>query len=60
MSVEKICPECGATFSCHSDDGCWCNELPRVIPLTREGVLRGCLCPKCLRSRIDAELQSHS
>jgi len=53
---EKRCDACGAAFGCGSggkDGGCWCNDLPNVLPPT-PGVA-DCLCPDCLRARLAAE-----
>ncbi|HEY5789692.1 MAG TPA: cysteine-rich CWC family protein [Gammaproteobacteria bacterium] len=48
------CAECGAPFRCGSDDAapCWCaRDFPAVLPLPATGA--GCLCPACLRRRLD-------
>jgi len=53
---EKRCERCGAAFGCGSgaeDGGCWCNELPQVLPLSLDG--SDCLCPGCLKAHMAAE-----
>lgn len=49
--MQKECTECGTAFECRNDSrGCWCEELPAVMPLT-EGAQ--CLCPDCLKAKIE-------
>lgn len=46
--MKKQCSLCHTEFVCGSDGtdrGCWCADLPAVVPLTFE---RGCECPDCL------------
>ncbi len=46
---EKQCSHCGKYFTCGSggkQGGCWCQELPNLMPLT--GSEGDCLCPNCL------------
>jgi SAM-dependent methyltransferase len=50
MSTQKTCPECAAVFSCSTEGGCWCADLPPTLPLA-DGA--ACLCPACLRSKIE-------
>ncbi|TXG78845.1 MAG: hypothetical protein E6R11_04070 [Rhodocyclaceae bacterium] len=48
------CASCGARFRCGAlagDGGCWCQALPALPPLPG---LEGCLCPACLKARVDA------
>ncbi len=47
----KICPKCGAGFSCEGDNDCWCEsvkihkkEMIEIMELHTD-----CLCPDCLR-----------
>lgn len=57
-SENQCCPECGAEFQCLAHCGantCWCMALPR-LPMPSEPDA-GCLCPACLRARIERELQ---
>lgn len=46
---EKCCAQCGQHFTCGSggkQGGCWCQDLPNLLPLTDS---KGdCLCPDCL------------
>lgn len=51
----RICPHCGAEFTCDLEAGketCWCFEVTR---LNRESLRpsMGCLCPKCLEMLAD-------
>lgn len=45
----KLCSQCNAHFSCYTQ-GCWCAELPMIVPLDN---INDCLCPKCLKALID-------
>ncbi|HSQ04867.1 MAG TPA: cysteine-rich CWC family protein [Burkholderiales bacterium] len=50
----RHCAACGAPFYCAGRDGasgCWCAQLPNIMPLSDEHA--GCLCPPCLRERIE-------
>ena len=58
----SICPQCQAEFGCgssdtthspHTDAGCWCQQLPAIMPLEPS---RDCLCPNCLARLIGAEI----
>lgn len=49
----KDCQRCGATFTCGSggrDGGCWCADLPKMLPL--DPAQGDCLCPACLRAKL--------
>lgn len=51
---EKICPKCGAKFTCGMVAGrepCWCAELP---PLPFDPDATACFCPDCLKKEIIA------
>jgi hypothetical protein len=50
---KKVCPNCGETFSCFSDN-CWCSKLPNIMPMEEA---RGCLCPKCLEVTIQEKIE---
>ncbi len=57
VDVNKHCHECGSGFYCAGyagQAGCWCADLPRVMPVRDKAAK--CLCPHCLRKRIDARL----
>jgi hypothetical protein len=45
---KRICPHCGAAFTCEYEAGrnpCWCSgDFPARLPLADAG----CLCPQCL------------
>jgi hypothetical protein len=45
----SICPKCGSEFICGitaGDESCWCFSLPKVTPISGQGV---CFCPACLK-----------
>ncbi|WP_043650208.1 DUF1289 domain-containing protein [Chitinilyticum litopenaei] len=47
-SAEKRCSQCGALFVCGTggqNGGCWCADLPALLPL---GSGADCRCPACL------------
>lgn len=48
----KLCNSCGKSFSCYTS-GCWCGELPRIMPMEN---IADCLCPVCLKSAINEKL----
>ena len=52
MTERKICPRCGARFSCRAAGGCWCGEFPPLAGLQAEW---DCLCPECLGRAAEAE-----
>lgn len=52
----KVCRNCSAEFSCGHLGGCWCSELPNIMPL-EEG--KDCLCPDCLKEVIDAKVKEY-
>lgn len=58
LPADSLCPRCGAGFSCGSGGqagGCWCADLPQVLPPDAGG---NCLCPSCLREHLaDAHRQ---
>jgi hypothetical protein len=42
-------------MNCQPEGGCWCAELPHVIPLPTAGTQpAGCLCRGCLLEKIKA------
>lgn len=44
------CSRCGQPFRCGSGGqrgGCWCADLPPLLPAT--GAAADCLCPTCLQ-----------
>ena len=48
---EKICPKCGATFSCGAEvvgERCWCNAVPPMPP----PIEKDCFCPQCLKDEV--------
>jgi len=50
--VEKQCSQCGAAMICQPEGGCWCAELPPVVPMPTDD--EGCLCRACLLAKIEA------
>ena len=53
MSAVLTCPDCGARFECRPGQGCWCESVPAVAPVPREGT---CVCP-CQLGRIAAQAE---
>ncbi|MCD5361411.1 MULTISPECIES: cysteine-rich CWC family protein [Chromobacterium] len=50
---DKRCERCGAAFRCGdggAEGGCWCADLPQVLPLPYGH--GDCLCPDCLRQHL--------
>jgi diphthine-ammonia ligase len=52
LEKQKICVKCGTPFSCYTQ-GCWCAELPMIMPMEN---ITDCLCPNCLKSEINRKL----
>lgn len=52
LEKHKVCVQCGIPFSCYTQ-GCWCGELPRIMPMEN---ITDCLCPGCLKSEINKKL----
>jgi hypothetical protein len=53
--VETCCSQCNAPMTCQPEGGCWCAELPHVIPMpTADAQPGGCLCRACLLEKIKA------
>lgn len=52
LEKHNICVRCGIPFSCYTK-GCWCGELPRIMPMEN---ITDCLCPDCLKSEINRKL----
>jgi len=50
--VEKRCAQCGTAMTCQPEGGCWCAELPPVVPMPTNG--EGCLCRNCLLAKIES------
>ncbi len=44
------CSRCNAPMTC-TPGNCWCDEFP---PLDVTDAKRGCYCPSCLKSSIEA------
>ena len=50
---DKRCERCGVAFRCGdggAQGGCWCAELPQVLPLPYGH--GDCLCPECLQRHL--------
>lgn len=52
LEKHKKCVNCQKPFSCYTD-GCWCAELPMIMPMENS---TDCLCPNCLKAVIDEKL----
>ncbi|MNU63812.1 ATP-binding region [compost metagenome] len=52
LEKRKKCVNCQKPFSCYTD-GCWCAELPMIMPMEN---ITDCLCPNCLKAAIDEKL----
>lgn len=52
LEKSKKCVNCSKPFSCFTD-GCWCAELPMIMPMEN---ITDCLCPGCLKAAIDERL----
>jgi len=53
--VETRCAQCNAPMTCKQASGCWCAELPHVIPMpAADAQPTGCLCRNCLLEKINA------
>lgn len=52
LEKSKKCVNCGKSFSCYTE-GCWCAELPMVMPMEN---ITDCLCPGCLKAAINERL----
>lgn len=56
--VAKLCSECQTEFGCGVasatvQGGCWCQDLPAIMPLDE---LSNCLCKACLAKAIGREI----
>lgn len=56
LEKHKLCTSCGKPFSCYTS-GCWCGELPRIMPMEN---ITDCLCPNCLKSVINEKLTENN
>jgi len=51
--VETRCSQCNVPMICKQEGGCWCAELPHVIPMpAADAPSSGCLCRACLLEKI--------
>jgi hypothetical protein len=39
-------------MTCQQEAGCWCAELPHVVPMPAD--TKGCLCRNCLLAKIES------
>lgn len=57
------CKKCRAKFKCESNDSnrdCWCNNLPNIMPMSRDTATpEDCYCPTCLEKIIHLELKNN-
>jgi hypothetical protein len=59
--VETRCAQCNAPMTCQPEGGCWCAELPHVIPMPAANApSTGCLCRTCLLEKIKAASASNA
>ena len=56
MTDKKTCPICTAEFECTNNEQCWCSDFAKIIPLPDKDNEEGCVCPNCLRVRLELEL----
>jgi len=56
LYMQKKCPKCSVNFTC-SASGCWCSELPQVMPMNPEA---GCYCPDCLKELIESKIKEQA
>jgi hypothetical protein len=48
-------------MNCLREAGCWCTDLPHVIPMpAADAQLAGCLCRTCLLEKIKTAGESSS
>lgn len=53
MTNNKHCAECGESFFCGREQStCWCVDLPH-LPSSALDIRADCLCPRCLRARVE-------
>ena len=53
--METLCPQCGASLTCKKEAGCWCAELPNLLPVPDPGPA-ACLCLDCLVQKLEAQV----
>jgi hypothetical protein len=51
LDMQTFCAQCHAPMSCDRDNGCWCAEFPKVMPVP-EDKSQGCLCRECLTKKL--------
>jgi hypothetical protein len=51
--MQTLCPNCGTPFTCNPNAGCWCAELPNLMPVPNPGT-GACLCRNCLTAKLQA------
>jgi len=53
--METRCAQCNAPMTCLRESGCWCAELPHVVPMpAADAQFTDCLCRACLLEKIKA------
>jgi hypothetical protein len=55
--MEILCSQCEAPMSCEPERGCWCADLPKILPVPRSKTA-GCLCRDCLSKRLSLQVIS--
>ena len=53
--MEKFCSQCDASMSCDPGNGCWCADLPHVLPVP-DVATKGCLCRSCLLKQLEQQV----
>jgi hypothetical protein len=58
--MQVLCSKCDAPMSCEPDGGCWCADLPRLLPVPArvpvpEEATKGCLCRSCLTGELELQ-----
>jgi hypothetical protein len=53
--MEKCCSQCDAPMRCDPGPGCWCAELPHVLPVP-DVATKGCLCRSCLMKQLEQQV----
>ena len=52
----KTCQNCNVDFTCYNS-GCWCNNLPQIIPLDPN---RNCYCVDCLKVEVQKKIKEYT
>jgi ribosomal protein L34E len=61
--VQTTCESCGKDFSCGArTESCWCFEIKLDADALKnfQKIYKNCLCPNCLKNKIDLLLPGQS